>query len=132
MPAGQPAIVEMTGQSSQIEEVKSLISKVLQNGPQSISLLQPQFAGPPGQIITDSMEMPKEKVGITIGAKGVVIQEIMRRTGCKVVIDQPEGLPCKAQFSGTFPQIETAKAMIISVMNSGPSVLQMAPGGAIT
>jgi polyribonucleotide nucleotidyltransferase len=74
--------VKFTGLLKQIEEAKMLIAKILEDGPQSLLV---HHAGP---IVTDSMEISKDKVGIVIGAKGVVIQEIMRRTGCKVVIDQ--------------------------------------------
>jgi len=51
-------------------------------------------SGNSAAVVSDQLEMPKDKVGITIGAKGVVIQEIMRRSCCKIIIDQdvPEGI----------------------------------------
>jgi hypothetical protein len=48
----------------------------------------------------------------------------MRRSGCKVVIEQ-DCNPCKALFSGNRLQIDAAKAMVSAVIANGPSILQV-------
>ena len=126
---GEPAIVEMKGHQPQLDEVKMLINKVIDDGPQSISLspLLGLSTGPfANQIVTDVIKIPKYKVGVAIGTKGVIVQEIMKRTNCKVVIDQdvPDGQPCRVHFSGLPDQVQFAKALMSSVIKSGPSALK--------
>ena len=41
-----------------------------------------------GPVIELSITIPNDKVGSVIGSKGSVINDIMRRTLCKVVINQ--------------------------------------------
>ena len=125
---GEPAVVEMNGPQPQLDEAKMLVNKVIEDGPQSISLspLLGLSAGPfANQIITDVMEIPKYKVGVAIGTKGVIIQEIMKRTNCKIVIDQevPDGNPCFVHFSGLPNQVQSAKSIVSSVIKSGPAAL---------
>lgn len=74
---------------------------------------------------TQEMDVAHNKVALVIGAKGAVIQTIMKQTGCKVVIkqDMPEGEPRKAQFTGTSAQIGAAMVLVASVIANGPSAL---------
>ena len=125
---GEVAIVEMSGHQPQLNEVKMLVNKVIEDGPQSISLspLLGLSTGPnANRIVTDVMEIPKFKVGVAIGTKGVIIQEIMRRTTCKIVIDQdvPDGQPCRVHFSGLPTQVQSAKTILSSVIKYGPTAL---------
>jgi polyribonucleotide nucleotidyltransferase len=51
------------------------------------------FANAPSTTVT--MACPAEKVGPLIGKKGIVVQEIMRRSLCRIYVNQnyPEGHP---------------------------------------
>ena len=69
------------------------------------------------------MIVPRERVAVVIGNKGVVIQEIMRRTGTKVTINQKVE-PNVAQISGKAEQNKSAKDLILRVIESGPGGLE--------
>lgn len=51
---------------------------------------------------TISMTCPQEKVGPLIGKKGVVVQEIMKKSSCRIYVDQnfPDGVPRQIQMTG--------------------------------
>ena len=123
-PDGEPRLVVITGRPAQIEVAKSLLALVIANGPNALN--QCGVAGNSGNLITDEMDCPQDKVGIVIGAKGVVVQEIMRRCGCKIVIHQdfPEGHPRKVVFTGTAQQVEAGKSTVSAVIVHGPGVVQ--------
>jgi rRNA processing protein Krr1/Pno1 len=127
VPAGEPAVVMITGLPAQIAEAKDLVNKVVENGPAALTNRPPPSEGP---ITTETMDMPREKVGIVIGTRGVIVQEIMGRSGCKVVLNQdvPDGTPCKAVITGYPEQIAMAKTLILSVVANGPSGVHMCPG----
>lgn len=76
-------------------------------------------------VVTRFMDCPQSKVKLVIGAKGSIINEMMRRTGCKMCINQdyPDGQPRKCQFVGTQDQIEEAKVLVAAVIVHGPNVL---------
>jgi far upstream element-binding protein len=78
-------------------------------------------------VATEYLDMPREKVGIVIGTRGTIVQDIMARSGCKVVLNQdvPEGTPCKAIITGYPDQIDVAKSLILSVISHGPSGINM-------
>lgn len=127
-PEGHPAIVHINGRSEKIEEVKILIALVIKDGPSAI-LTTSSGSGEGGEVLAESMDIAKEKVGPTIGAKGVVIQDIMRRSGCKIIIEQ-ETTPCKVVFTGTRAQIDAAVNLVQLVVANGASALQMVPKNA--
>ena len=69
------------------------------------------------------LDCPQEKVKLVIGAKGVVIKSIMRRTKTVIVIDEkfPDGHPRKVEIKGKAENIRLAQQMIQSVIDSGPT-----------
>ena len=71
------------------------------------------------------MECPAARVGVVIGTKGSVITEMMKKTGCKIVINQefPDGHPREAIFTGNKEQIEAAKSLVNAVVVHGPLIL---------
>eukprot|EP01039_Chlorochromonas_danica_P008225 gene8225-9072_t len=79
--------------------------------------------------VTVSMSCPPEKVGPLIGKKGVVVQEIMKRSSCRVYVDQnyPEGHPRVVQITGHPRELSLAVALIALVMERGPSIISPAP-----
>lgn len=129
VPEGAPSIVQITGKQHQIDNAKRLINSVIQNGPLALS-------GSPDvgtnisldvDIVTEQVDCPAEKVGIVIGAKGVIINEIMRRSGTKIVINQdvPKGSPNVVVITGPRYRISAAKGLIANVISGGPSALYM-------
>lgn len=82
-----------------------------------------QASRPSDSISTVDMDCPQDKVGLVIGTKGMIIQDLMRRSGCKIVIqqDMPEGMPRKIIFTGTSEQIAEAQTLIHAIVyKNGP------------
>jgi rRNA processing protein Krr1/Pno1 len=132
VPAGSPCVVQITGKAFQITEAKRLVTAVIENGPLALNGLDATNAsGADLDVGTEEMECPADKVGIVIGAKGVIVNEIMRRSGTKVVINQevPAGEPNVVVITGPKYRIATAKNLIASVITGGPNALQMSPMG---
>mmetsp|Transcript_21156 Transcript_21156/g.30596 ORF Transcript_21156/g.30596 Transcript_21156/m.30596 type:complete len:733 (+) Transcript_21156:32-2230(+) len=128
-PEGEPRVVMITGKRSFIEQAKSLIGLVIANGPTALSQSP---VGNSGTTITDEMDCPQDKVGIVIGARGTIVQDIMRKCGCRIVIhqDYPEGHPRKVVFTGTPRQVESGKSLVSAVIAHGPAAIQMSMGGS--
>jgi rRNA processing protein Krr1/Pno1 len=105
-----------SGTLDQMAEAKSLVLIVIADGPTALGLpeLKPQENAHKGQqqhlyplksavsalVVQDDVD--PEKVGTIIGSKGYIISEIMRKSGCKVIINQdfPLGIPHKVVYSG--------------------------------
>jgi hypothetical protein len=60
-----------------------------------------------------------------IGAKGVTIGEIMKRSGCKIFINQnfPEGQPHKVVYNGKAQQIDIGRYLVDTVVQHGMAAL---------
>lgn len=132
VPAGSPCIVQITGKAFQIAEAKRLVTAVIENGPLALANMDHGSAtGADLDVATEEMDCPAEKVGIVIGAKGVIVNEIMRRSGTKVVINQdvPAGQPNIVVITGPRYRISVAKNLVNSVITGGPNALQMSPMG---
>ena len=82
-------------------------------------------AGTNKAIITAYMDCEASKVGIVIGSKGSIINEIMKRSGCKIIVnlDFPDGQKRKIVMTGTVEQVDAAKPLISAVLALGPNVL---------
>lgn len=127
-PDGEPRMVNITGKPTQIEIAKALVAIVIANGPNALN--QSGLGVASGSNITEEMDCPQEKVGIVIGAKGVIVQDIMRRCGCKITINQdyPDGQPRRVVFTGTRQQVDMGKNLVNSVIAHGPAAVQSMPG----
>lgn len=123
-PDGEPRVVNITGKAPQIEIAKTLVALVIANGPSALS--QSHLGVTPSSNITEEMDCPQEKVGIVIGAKGVIVQDIMRRCGCKITINQdfPDGQPRRVVFTGSPQQVEMGKTLVNAVIAHGPTAVQ--------
>ena len=79
------------------------------------------------KVITGYMDCAQNKVGVIIGSKGSIINEIMKRSGCKIIINQdfPDGHPRKIVITGTEKQIAASKPLIRAVIVHGPNVLNI-------
>lgn len=80
-------------------------------------------------VTTISMSCPPDKVGPLIGKRGIVVQEIMRKSSCRIFVDQnfPEGHPRQVQLTGHPKDLGMAIALIALVMEHGPSIISPAP-----
>lgn len=123
-PDGEPRKVVITGPSKRIESAKKMISAVIANGPSSIqNPIVGQNLDEPEQTIY--MQCPHDKVSIVIGAKGAIVQDIMRRSGCRISIhpDAPHGEPKTVSITGKGANVELAKSLISTVIERGPTAL---------
>mmetsp|Transcript_1443 Transcript_1443/g.2000 ORF Transcript_1443/g.2000 Transcript_1443/m.2000 type:complete len:901 (+) Transcript_1443:33-2735(+) len=75
---------------------------------------------------------PHAKVGTLIGYKGSNVNEVMRRTGCKIQIiqdDIPEGVDRKVCISGPSSSVEEAGRLVNSIIQNGANGLASSPDG---
>lgn len=70
--------------------------------------------------ITVSMFCPDKKVRDVIGKKGSIIKEIMRRSECKLIVDQ-NNEPKQVHITGNPQQIAIALTLVQQVLECGPS-----------
>ena len=79
--------------------------------------------------MTTEMDIPKDRIAVVIGTKGTILNEIMGRTGCKIIINQdvPEHISPKVIFTGTHEQIGPAMVLVSAVMADGPQALSKIP-----
>jgi len=76
-------------------------------------------------IRTVHMEIEPAKVGAVIGAKGVIINEIMKRSGAKIIVNQdfPGGAPQRVVIQGNTKQLTDARPLLAAVIAEGPHAL---------
>ena len=75
----------------------------------------PQATDP--AVVTITMAVPPDKVGVLIGSKGAIIHDMQAKCGCKMFVKQegiPEGLPRELIITGVPEKIEEAKALAIA------------------
>jgi rRNA processing protein Krr1/Pno1 len=130
------------GTEEQIMHAQGLVATVLNEGSSSLrpaallgmmSELGPKMSGLglSPNAVKEEDDIDPDKVGIVIGVKGSVISEIMRRTGCKIVINQdfPPGVPHRVIYVGDPEQIEMARGLVEAVLSRGPATVTD-PNGA--
>lgn len=85
-----------------------------------------------GPEIVSYMDCPHDKVKLVIGAKGVIIKNIMKRSKTTIIIDEkfPEGHPRKVEIRGKADHILVAKQLIACVIEHGPTILDEDKAGA--
>lgn len=123
-PEGEPRVVVITGRPSNIEFAMSLVNLVITNGPAALNQTNVGVNAP--GYVTEDMDCPHERVGIVIGAKGTIVQDIMRRTGSRIVVQQdfPDGHPRKVVITGSLQQVRAAKQLVSAVIVHGPVAIQ--------
>ena len=108
-------IIRVIGTAENVPKAVSIITRVIELGP--IVALGME---------TEIMECPLDKVPLVIGVKGLTAKEMMRRTGCKIHVneDAPEGSTnCTIELTGTNDQIDQAKKIISHVLEFGTKAL---------
>eukprot|EP01041_Mallomonas_annulata_P002939 gene2939-5774_t len=133
-PDGTPRKILFSGAPEQISEAQSLIYAIIFKTNPNDNDTTNNTNQSAKVVITKEMECPQEKVGVVIGSKGVIIQEMMRRTGSKMTVNQdfPDGCPRKVVITGTEEQIEAAMALVTAVIQQGPAGLHVTGPGLVT
>ena len=73
--------------------------------------------------ITITMECPLTAVGSIIGKKGANVNEINSRSGCKVVIDQRDGVPARVNLTGPPERLAIAMSLVSLIIKDGANAL---------
>ncbi|KAJ1451835.1 hypothetical protein M885DRAFT_528702 [Pelagophyceae sp. CCMP2097] len=118
-PEGQPRIVTIEGSSACVDVGCELVRSLIGNSPAVGN-------GAPGQMTT--MECPKQLVGRVIGKGGETINELQRRSGARIQIEQrvAEGAPCIIEIQGDDASVAEAVRLTQEVM-SGRRLESTAP-----
>lgn len=135
VPDGQDRVVSFSGNKSQIAEAKKLVLAVIKEGPSALqSFANPMSIYGPAVAVTCGAQMVERdilphKVGAVIGVRGSTIADIMKRSGCKVYINQnfPEGQFHKVIYTGTLTQINAAVPLVEAVSEYGADALKYFP-----
>lgn len=82
-----------------------------------------QFQTGPDGIATEMIPCEKMYMGRVIGQKGVTINDLQKRSGCDIQINQnvPMGQPCEIRIKGTMQGIQMAKQMLQEIIELGPN-----------
>jgi predicted RNA-binding protein YlqC (UPF0109 family) len=72
---------------------------------------------------TEMFPCPKTYMGRVIGQKGVTINDLQKRSGCDIQINQhvPAGQDCQISIKGNRGGIEMAKQMLREIIDMGPN-----------
>ena len=102
------------GTPEDMEEAKELVLQVIHQDDSSLNTLH--------------MECPLDRVGVLIGARGQVIQDLRRRTGTVIKVHPvcPGLATRKVTVVGSVNQLREAKSLILAVIEKGPQVLSLA------
>ena len=122
--------VNLTGPPERLAIAMSLVSLIIKDGANALFGGESDETSPSktGLSLTSESRCAAVKVGTIIGAKGVTIAEIARRSKCKVhIIQDPpsDGNVNERQviYSGTLEQIQEAKVLVQSVIDEGAGAL---------
>lgn len=80
-----------------------------------------QYGGGIGGIESEVVPCAKMHMGRVIGQKGVTINDLQKRSGCDIQINQqvPAGMDCQISLKGSRQGIDTAKQMIQEIIELG-------------
>jgi len=107
-------IIHIRGSADKISSAKQLLNSVLEFG--AVKALG---------MVTTYMDCPESKVPLVIGIRGLTSKEMMRRTGCKIHVNESvsTGGTCRIELTGTTSQIEQAQQIIALVLEHGTKAL---------
>lgn len=108
-PEGTPRVVTVEGSAQCVALGVQLVRSLIGNSPAVGN-------GNPGKMTT--FECPKALVGRVIGKGGETINELQRRSGARIQIEQrvPEGAPCIIEVQGSDAAVEEARRLTHDVM----------------
>ena len=110
------------GQRSQVDDAVRLMNTLILVGANALA----GASDAPGTMYEEN-ELPHEKVGLVIGAKGATISQIMQYCSCKININQtsPHGAPHRITYVGLSHQIELAKFLVDMVIEQGTHAMEV-------
>eukprot|EP00536_Pseudo-nitzschia_multiseries_P002268 jgi/Psemu1/183165/e_gw1.30.42.1 len=100
--------------------------------PQSYQQQQPSYGGGGGGgMDSEIFFAAKHYMGRIIGTKGVTINDLQKRSGCDIQINQdvPPGRDCEITLRGSRQGIDMAKNMLREVIDAGPNHPYAGGGG---
>merc|ERR1711965_238624 len=108
-PEGQPRLVTVEGAAQCVRAGVELVRSLIGTSPAVGN-------GAPGRLAT--FECPKGLVGRVIGKGGETINELQRRSGARIQIEQrvAEGEPCVVEVQGDDRAVEEARRLVHEVM----------------
>lgn len=97
--------------------------------PQSYQQQPASYGG--GGMETEIFMAAKHYMGRIIGSKGVTINDLQKRSGCDIQINQdvPPGRDCEISLRGARQGIEMAKNMLREIIETGPNHPYAGGGG---
>jgi predicted PilT family ATPase len=131
---GSDRRVQYDGTQLQIALAKQLVSKILNDGKgvlnniddgSSVVQLPPYVnysytvTTAPTGMMTKMVNIVPDKVKMVIGSKGSSINEIMNRSGAKVIVDQIPGQYHKMVYTGSHVQTELARFLVDQIVLKG-------------
>eukprot|EP00540_Astrosyne_radiata_P023307 CAMPEP_0116848680 /NCGR_PEP_ID=MMETSP0418-20121206/15142_1 /TAXON_ID=1158023 /ORGANISM="Astrosyne radiata, Strain 13vi08-1A" /LENGTH=291 /DNA_ID=CAMNT_0004480299 /DNA_START=10 /DNA_END=885 /DNA_ORIENTATION=+ len=89
------------------------------------------YGGPPNNSESDVFLASKVYMGRIIGQKGVTINDLQKRSGCDIQINQdvPHGQDCEITIKGPRSGIENVKQMLCEIIEMGPNHPYAGGGG---
>lgn len=111
-------IVQLSGSAEQLRVAKELLGFIMNVGPAEALGME-----------VCQIVCPKDKVPLVIGAKGATSREMMRRSGCKIHVNEAntfysaDKMCCNIELTGTKAQIADATLLLEAVMLHGTKAL---------
>jgi len=95
----------------------------LYGGPAATATAYYGGAAHAGAIEVELVPCPKTYMGRIIGSKGATVNDVQKRSGCDIQINQdvPPGQDCEVTLKGTRQGIESAKQMLNEIIEMGPN-----------
>jgi polyribonucleotide nucleotidyltransferase len=97
-----------------VEAAVALVREVIELGPVVALKMQ-----------TVKMIIPHDKVPLVIGQRGITAKEMMRRSGCKIHVNETVDVDdnCFIELTGTSEQLAAAQELISHVLEHGTKAL---------
>jgi len=109
-----PQVVHISGSRANVEACIQLVNEVIELGPVIALKMQ-----------TTKMIIPHDKVPLVIGQRGITAKEMMRRSGCKIHVNETVDADdnCFIELTGTSEQLAVAQELISHVLEHGTKAL---------
>jgi transcription antitermination factor NusA-like protein len=109
-----PQVVHISGSRADVLACVQLVNEVIELGPVIALKMQ-----------TKNMIIPHDKVPLVIGQRGITAKEMMRRSGCKIHVNETVDADdnCFIELTGTSEQLSVAEELISHVLEHGTKAL---------